>query len=186
MTAVETALMELAYQIKKYLHDYNISAAMFSRKCGVTEEIVDRAIREEMIPTPEMQQICGVLKVTMDSLRRVPASENYQKLQQLVLDTVQSARPCSYQEAAKEIGKILDGTPVYEQNRNMRWLKQTIEHPEMYQLSPNRQAQRPKRKQLCPKFMSKHVLASSVCFTRKISRKQKEKLEQIIEDSKKK
>ena len=186
MTAVETALMELAYQVQRYLYENNMTVASLSKRSGVAKESIDKAIREERITVQEMQEICGTLDISLDSLRRLPTSESFTVMQQLVLNKVQSDCSCSCQSAAEEIVDSLECIPPFEQSRNIRWLKQAIEHPEMYEVYPKQQTRKTKPQYRLLKFFSKIPIASGVCFTRKISRKQKQKLEQIIQDSKKK
>lgn len=132
MTAAETLRMELAYQIQKHLYESRLTAEVFAQSCGVPEGLVYQAIEEKSIPIEAVQKICGRLGISVDSLRRVPMSGSFAELQQLVLDTVQPGYLCSYQNAAKEIVDALGDVPLFEQSRNLRWLKQTVEYPEMY------------------------------------------------------
>ena len=132
MTTAEAAIMEFAYQIRKHLHETGLTAGELAQKANVSEEVIAQAVREEMISTGEMQRICRVLGITMDSLRWLPTSEKFQDLQQLVLDTAQPGRFPSSKEAAKAILDQLDNMTPFEQSRNLRWLRQCIEHPKMY------------------------------------------------------
>ena len=185
MTAAETLRMELAYQIQQHLYESRLTAEVFAQSCGVPEGLVYQAIEEKSIPIEAVQKICGRLGISVDSLRRVPMSGSFAELQQLVLDTVQPGYLCSYQNAAKEIVDALGDVPLFEQSRNLRWLKQTVEYPEMY-MPPKAQKRTHWKRFPFRALLQKHSLVSAVCFTRKISRKQKEKLEKMIEDSKKK
>lgn len=134
MTAAETMDMELAYQIQKRLYESSLTAEAFAQQCGVPEELVKQAMEEESIPIEAVQKICDTLGISVDSLRRMPVSGNFVELQRLVLDIIQSGRLCSYQTAAEDILSEMEDVPPFEQSRNFRWLKQTIEHPEMYAL----------------------------------------------------
>lgn len=185
MTAAETMGMELAYQIQKRLYESSLTAEVFAQQCGVPEELVAQAMEEESIPIEAVQKICDTLGISVDSLRRMPVSGNFVELQRLVLDIIQAGRLCSYQTAAEDILSEMEDVPLFEQSRNFRWLKQTIEHPEMY-ARPKAQQERRWHKQRLRKLFQKRSLVSSVCLTRKISKRQKDKLEQLIEDSKKK
>lgn len=185
MTAAETARMELAYQITRFLCEHEMTADTLAQKCGVKADYIKQALEEESVPSGEMQKICGILGVSLDSLRHLPVSESFVKLQQSVLDTVLQDNSPSYRLAARDIADVMNDTPEYEQTRNFRWLRQSLEHPEMYTVreAPPKKG---RRRHILRELFSKYPLASSMCFTRRISPKQKEKLEQMIEDSKKK
>lgn len=121
----------------------------------------------------------------MDFLRRMPVSGSFEALQLFMLDMV-SRNDKSIQPHESEVKALMQGLPRYEQSRNLRWLRQAIEHPEFYGLQSRGLPPQPTRKRIFLKAFLPHPLPSPVCFTRKISTKKAEELKQLIEDSKKK
>ena len=184
MTKVEAAFMELAYQIKKFLVERGMKADELAAKCGVKPTTLEKAMSEKKIPTKDMQKICGILGLPLDSLRHIPRSDSFEKLQLFVLDMASSSSEAQLNES--KIRKLMQDLPPYEQSRNLRWLRQAIEHPEFYGLQSQGLSPKTPRKRIFLRALLSHPLPSPVCFTRKISEKKAEKLKQIIEDSKKK
>ena len=184
MTMAETARMEFAYQIQRFTHVNHMTAEMFAMECGVQKKTVDSALEEKPVSSRAMQKICSYVGITLDSLWQPPISENFLKLEEIMLDTVQPGVLPSIQLAAKNVVDALEGMPPYEQKRNLRWLRQIVEHSEMY--IPKKPPSRKRRRSTLKGIFRRYPLASSLCFTRKISPKQKARLEKLIEDSKKK
>ncbi|MEY8574684.1 hypothetical protein AALD01_09765 [Oscillospiraceae bacterium 21-37] len=184
MTKAEAAFMELAYQIKKFLVERGMKAGELAAKCRVKPATLEKAMGEKKIPTKDMQKNCSTLGLSLDSLRHIPRSGSFEKLQLFVLDMASSRSEAQLNES--EIRELLQGLPPYEQSRNLRWLRQAIEHPEFYGLQNQCLPPNPARKRIFLRTLLPHPLPSPVCFTRKISKKKAEKLKQLIEDSKKK
>lgn len=132
MTMAETARMEFAYQIQRFTHVNHMTAEMFAMECGVQKKTVDSALEEKPVSSRAMQKICSYVGITLDSLWQPPISENFLKLEEIMLDTVQPGVLPSIQLAAKNVVDALEGMPPYEQKRNLRWLRQIVEHSEMY------------------------------------------------------
>ena len=172
MTMAETARMEFAYQIQRFTHVNHMTAEMFAMECGVQKKTVDSALEEKPVSSRAMQKICSYVGITLDSLWQPPISENFLKLEEIMLDTVQPGVLPSIQLAAKNVVDALEG------------LRQIVEHSEMY--IPKKPPYRKRRRSTLKGIFRRYPLASSLCFTRKISPKQKARLEKLIEDSKKK
>ena len=127
MTMAETARMEFAYQIQRFTHVNHMTAEMFAMECGVQKKTVDSALEEKPVSSRAMQKICSYVGITLDSLWQPPISENFLKLEEIMLDTVQPGVLPSIQLAAKNVVDALEGMPPYEQKRNLRWLRQIVE-----------------------------------------------------------
>lgn len=176
MTLSEISSYELAYQIQNYLSSHGMTEEAFADLTDFPAHALSSFLRDRE-PEPSVSQIvriCNVLSISMDSLVKGPVQDK--KFAQLI-------RKCHFAYKLK-------GTPLYSpyvryiemwQKRNLKldclerytkWF--------MYFCSFKGDKKQPSNDP------TSFQLSSSVCFTRKISSKQKQKLEQIIEDSKKK
>lgn len=176
MTLSEISCYELAYQIRAYLSSHDMAEDAFADLADFPAPELSHFLQNGG-PEPSMSQItriCNVLSISMDSLVRGPVQDKR---------IVQLVKKCVFANKLK-------GSPLYspyicylerwqERKINLDCLERyakwfmylsSVSDPQG-EASPGA---RPRR------------LASSVCFTRRISPKQKEKLEQMIEDSKKK
>ena len=142
-----------------------MKAGELAAKCRVKPATLEKAMGEKKIPTKDMQKICSTLGLSLDSLRHIPRSGSFEKLQLFVLDMASSRSEAQLNES--EIRELLQGLPPYELQSQC--------------LPPN-----PTRKRIFLRALLPHPLPSPVCFTRRISKKKAEKLKQLIEDSKKK
>ena len=176
MTLSEISSYELAYQIRTYLSSHEMTQEAFADLTDFPAPLLSRFLRDggPELSVSQMVRICNVLSISMDSLVHGPVQDK--RFEQLI-------RKCIFANKLK-------GSPLYSPYIRYleRWQERKIKLDcldrytqwFMYLSSlsiPQGEASlgaRPRR------------LASSVCFTRKISRKQKEKLEKMIEDSKKK
>lgn len=174
MTSAEIRSYELVYQIRHYLSSHHKSKEQFCRMAGVPLTDFTQFLQhgEPELPVSWITKICDVLSITLDSLVHGPIKEFLRLM-----------RKCAFAEK-------LEGTCFYipyfhylkrwrERNIKPACLKRYTQWF-MYYCSMSEESS---TKKAAP-FPSQ--LSSSVCFTRKISSKQKEKLEQMIEDSKKK
>ncbi len=186
MTETETARMELAFQIEKYLHENGIGKKHFAKKCGVAAKSVEKALLEMEIPISDMQKVCNVLGLSLDSLRRLPVSDSFQALQRFILTATARKGEQTIHLDEQSIMQVIGTSPQYEQNRNLRWMKQAVEHPELYVAPKVKWKYNPIRKFVFQSISLRYPFTSPVCFTRHISSKRQKSLEAIIEKSKKK
>ena len=173
VTLSEISSYELAYQIQNYLSSHRMTEEAFADLTDFPAPTLSHFLRN-MAPEPSVSQIvriCNVLSISMDSLVKGPVQDK--KFAQLI-------RKCHFAYKLK-------GTPLHSlyvryleiwQKRNLKldclerytkWL--TYYGKQEGGTNPS---------------TSSYRLSSSLCFTQSISQKQKEDLEQLIEDSKKK
>lgn len=176
MTLSEISCYELSYQIRGYLSAHDMTEDAFADLAGFPAPELSRFLQDRC-PEPSMSQItriCNVLSISMDSLVHGPVQDK--RFEQLI-------KKCVFANKLK-------GGPFFSLYVRYleRWQERNIKVDcldryakwFMYLSSvsdPQGEANPGARP---------HRLASSMCFTRRISPKQKEKLEQMIEDSKKK
>lgn len=175
MNMSEISSYELAYQIRHYLTSRKMAEEDFASRVDMPLYALTHFLQEGE-PEPAVSQIgriCDVLSITMDSLVRGPVHE---------VQFVRLIKKCAF-------ANKLQGTVLYTPyiRRLKRWREKSIGAECL-----NRYAQWflyfcSVRKEHDPQN-AKAVLGclqSSVCFTRKISPKQRQQLEQLIEDSQK-
>lgn len=176
MTLSEISSYELAYQIRQYLSSHQKTEEQFCRIAGVPLQDFTQFLQsgETELPVSWTTKICDVLSISLDSLVHGPAKEKR---------FIRLMSKCAFAEKLK-------GTCFYapyfhylrrwrEKNINSACLKRYTQWFMYYcSMSEERNIEN------ADPFLSR--LSSSVCFTPKISSKQKQKLEQMIEDSKKK
>lgn len=176
MTSAEIRSYELAYQIRCYLDSHKMPMEHFAQIADVPLLGLTLFMRDG-VPEPAVSQItriCDVLSISMDSLVHGPVKEK---------GFIQLVRKCVF-------ANKLEGTPFYALYicYLKRWQEKKIKFPCLKRYTKWFMyfcTMKEDEKQPCNDPAS-FQLSSSVCFTRKISSKQKQKLEQIIEDSKKK
>ena len=176
MTGAEIRSYELAYQIRQYLVSHDKTEEQFAEMSGVALQELALFLRNggPELPVSRITKICDVLSITLDSLVHGPVNEK--RFAQLI-------RKSSY--AVKLWGTCLY-TPYILYLK--RWTERKIETDCLKRYTQwlmyfcysdeldSQQSDIPTQLHLSP----------AARFTQKISPRQKEKLEQIIEDSKKK
>lgn len=176
MTLSEISSYELAYQIRIYLSSHEMTEEAFADLTDFPAPLLSRFLRDggPELSVSQMVRICNVLSISMDSLVHGPVQDK--RFEQLI-------RKCIFANKLK-------GSPLYspyirylerwqERKINLDCLERYAKWFTYFSSPDNQEGGASPGTGSCR-------LASSVCFTRKISRKQKEKLEKMIEDSKKK
>ena len=176
VTLSEISSYELAYQIQNYLSSHGMTEEAFADLSDFPAPTLSHFLRN-MAPEPSVSQIvriCNVLSISMDSLVKGPVQDK--KFAQLI-------RKCHFAYKLK-------GTPLHSlyvryleiwQKRNLK-----LDCLERYTKWLTYYFSAGKQEGGTNPSASSYRLSSSLCFTQSISQKQKEDLEQLIEDSKKK
>lgn len=176
VTLSEISSYELAYQIQDYLSSHGMTEETFADLSDFPAHALSSFLRDRG-PEPSVSQIvriCNVLSISMDSLVKGPVQDK--KFAQLI-------RKCHFADKLK-------GTPLYSlyvrylewwQKRNLK-----LDCLERYTKWLTYYFSAGKQEGGTNPSASSYRLSSSLCFTQSISQKQKEDLEQLIEDSKKK
>ena len=176
MTLSEISSYELAYQIQNYLSSHRMTEEAFADLTDFPAPLLSCFLRDggPELSVSQMVRICNVLSISMDSLVHGPVQDK--RFEQLI-------RKCIFANKLK-------GSPLYSPYICYleRWQERKIKLDclERYTKWLTYYFSAGKQEGGTNPSTSSYRLSSSLCFTQSISQKQKEDLEQLIEDSKKK